>query len=300
MENYPMTDNRMTSDQLRTLLLPHTAALTQATPALFRFIPGREDHFGSGVLLRVGQTPFLLTAAHVADEFRDMHWKGILFGTPDGRPPISIGRVKLICSKPGMEPNRDDDPLDVAVVELSQEVMKELSGFMRFLTPDDLLLDPEQLKDGVYLVNGFPDSRVERDEMDETIDAVNLPYITDLHDSKGHPIPNFDPRDNVALEAHPPHDEDKMSFGIDLESSPGMSGGGIWRLLDEGQPIEKIDWRKAKLVGIVTERSRAEYTGPVPYIRGTKLREVIKLMLAGWRDLAPILAKSIPPRFVND
>ena len=162
----------MTPDELTALLVPHTSEICRTTPALFRYIPGRESHFGSGVLLRVGETPFMLTAAHVADEFRDMKWKGIYFGTPD-LEPLSAGTVKFLCSKPGMGPFRGDDPIDVAVVELSPEVAMKLSAFMRFLSLADLLLDPQIPQHGACLVNGLPDLRVEKDEMDETIIAQN-------------------------------------------------------------------------------------------------------------------------------
>ena len=79
----------MTPDEVVGFLLPHTAEICRTTPALFRYIPGRENHFGSGVLLRVGETPFMLTAAHVADEFRDLKWKGISLGTPRLETPLS-------------------------------------------------------------------------------------------------------------------------------------------------------------------------------------------------------------------
>jgi hypothetical protein len=289
----------MTPDEVIGFLLPHTAEICRTTPALSRYIPGRENHLGSGVLLRVGETPFMLTAAHVADEFRDLKWKGIFFGTPDFEL-LSVGTVKFLCSKPGKDPFRSDDPIDVAVVELSQEVAAKLSEFMRFLSPEDLLLDPQKLEHGTYLVNGFPDSRVEKDEMDETIVAQNLPYFTHLHDREQPPIPDFSPLNNIALDARNPYQDSEFSFGVDHEYSEGMSGGGIWRLYDEGQPIDSLDWKKAKLVGIFTEGTDPKYKGSIGYFRGTKLRCVVKLFLAGWPHLAPVLAKSIPPRFVND
>ena len=241
----------------------------------------------------------MLTAAHVADEFRDLKWKGIFFGTTD-LEPLSVGRVKLLCSKPGADPFRSDDPIDVAVVELSQKVAGKLSEFMRFLSPDDLLLDPQMLEHGTYLVNGFPDSRVEKDEMDETIIATNMPYFTYLHDRGQPPISEFSALDNIAVDARKPYQDGELSFGLDLEFMEGMSGGGIWRLYEEGQPIEAIDWRKAKLVGILTEGTAPDYTGSIGYFRGTKLRCVIRLILGGWPHLAAELLKSIAPRFVND
>jgi hypothetical protein len=44
---------------------------------------GEADHFGSGVLLQVEGTRFLVTAAHVSDEFFCERWRQILFGTPN-------------------------------------------------------------------------------------------------------------------------------------------------------------------------------------------------------------------------
>jgi hypothetical protein len=163
-----------------------------------------------------------------------------------------------LCSERGEDPFRGDDPIDVAVVELSQEVTGKLSEFMRFLSPDDLLLDPQKLEHGAYLVNGFPHSRVEKDEMEETIVAQNLPYFTCLHNCTQPPIPDFSRLYNIALDARKPYQDGEFSFGVDLEYTEGMSGGGIWRLYDEGQPIQVLDWKKAKLVGILTEGTDPE------------------------------------------
>ena len=77
----------------------------------------------------------------------------------------------------------------MAVLELTRDVAEKLSTFMRFLTLDDLQLDPDKLKDGVFLVEGYPDFRAETDEMDETLVAQNMPYITGLYD-----IERFPPR----------------------------------------------------------------------------------------------------------
>ena len=139
----------------------------------------------------------------------------------------------------------------MAVVELSQEVAEKLSEFMRFLSPEDLLLDPQKLEHGTYLVNGFPDSRVEEDEMDETIVAQNLPYFTYLHRRDQPPIPDFSPLNNIALDARNAYQDGEFSFGVDHEYSEGMSGGGIRApTMMKASPSRRIDWKKAKLVGI--------------------------------------------------
>ena len=71
----------MTPDELDRFVVTHTSEISKATPALFIYVPGRERHFGSGVLLQVEDTRFLLTAAHVADDCFH-RYKRIFFGTP--------------------------------------------------------------------------------------------------------------------------------------------------------------------------------------------------------------------------
>jgi len=70
----------MTPDELDRFLVTQTSEISKATPAIFLYVPGRERHFGSGVLLQVKHTRFLLTAAHVADDFFH-RYKKIFFGT---------------------------------------------------------------------------------------------------------------------------------------------------------------------------------------------------------------------------
>ena len=168
----------MTPDELDRFVVTHTSEISKATPALFIYVPGRERHFGSGVLLQVEATRYLLTAAHVADDCFH-RYKRIFFGTPTFDDLLPLAWVRYCWSKIQSDPNRDDDPVDMAVLELTRDVTEKLSTFMRFLTLDDLQLDSDKLKDGVFLVEGYPDFRAETDEMDETIVAQNMPYITD-------------------------------------------------------------------------------------------------------------------------
>ena len=64
----------------------------------------------------------------------------------------------------------------------------------------------------------------------------------------------------------------------------------MWRILDEAQPIELLDWRQAKLVAIVTDRSVPEVMGPVQYLRGTKIKHAIRCVYA---DLWPQLFSDV-------
>jgi hypothetical protein len=283
----------MTPNELDQFLVKHTSQISGTAPALFLAQPDRERHFGSGVLLQVEETRFPITAAHVADDCFE-RYKLPCFGTSNFDELILVNWGRYCRSKKQEDPNREDDPIDVAVLELTQEVADKLSTFMRFLTLDDLELDPDKLNDGLFLVNGFPDFRAEKDEMDQTIVAGNLPYMSGLFDIESFSVPNLSPKDHIALEVSLSSD----AGGLDLDKAQGISGCGMWRLLDEGQPIEALDWRKAKLVPIVTDRSDPDLAAPVQYLRGTKIKHAIRMIYHGWDYLKPIIRAAIPTQFV--
>ena len=289
----------MGPEELNLFALRHTSEISRTTVALFKHVSGEADHYGSGVLLQVEGTRFLVTAAHVSDEFCCERWKQIFFGTPDGENVIPVLTVRHARSKKRADPNREDDPLDLAVFELRLDIADKLSAFMRFATLRELELDPDKLKDGRYLVLGYPEFRAEKDEMDQTIVAQVLPYFTGLYDMERDPAPNISPADHIVLDVNRRDQAGGAGDRLDLDQTHGISGGGMWRILDEDQPIESLDWRQAKLVGIITDRSVPEVMGPVQYLRGTKIKRVINFIYEGWPDLRPAIEAAIPVRFVQ-
>jgi hypothetical protein len=288
----------MGPEELNRFVLPHTSEISRTTVALFKHVSGKGDHYGSGVLLQVEGKRFLVTAAHVSDEFCCERWKQIFFGTPDGDDLIPVLTVSYARSRKRTDPNREDDPLDLAVYELRPDIADKLSAFMRFVTLSELELDPEKLKDGRYLVVGYPEFRAEKDEMDQTIVAQILPYFTGLYDMERDPAPNISSADHLVLDVNRMDEADGAGDRLDLDQTHGISGGGMWRILDEGQSIESLDWRRAKLAAIITDRSVPEVMGPVQYLRGTKIKRVINFIYEGWPELRPAIESAIPVRFV--
>ena len=169
---------------------------------------------------------------------------------------------------------------------------------MRFVTLSELELDPDKLKDGRYLVLGYPEFRAEKDEMDQTIVAQILPYFTGLYDMERDPAPNINPADHLVLDVNRMDEADGAGDRLDLDETHEISGGGMWRILDEDQPIESLDWRQAKLVAIVTDRSVPEVMGPVQYLRGAKIKRAINFIYEGWPELRSAIESAIPVRFV--
>jgi hypothetical protein len=286
-------------EELDQFAVQHTSEISKTTVAMFKHVSGCADLIASGVLLQVEDTRFLVTAAHVTDEFFCEQWKQIFFGSASGDDLIPVFTERYCRSKKQTDPNREDDPLDLAVLELKHDIADKLAKFMRFIKLSDLELDPEKLKDGLYLVNGCPDFRAEIDEMEQTIVADNLPYFTGIYSAQ-HVLPSqISPGDHIVLEVNridAPGDECNR---LDLDKAHGISGGGIWRVLDEGQPIDALDWRRAKLVAIVTDRSVPDIMGPVQYLRGTKIKHAVGFIHAGRPGLRSTVEAAIPSRFVR-
>jgi hypothetical protein len=206
--------------------------------------------------------------------------------------------VRYCRSKKQTDLNREDDPLDLAVLELRPDIADKLAASMRFVTLNDLALDPEKLKDGRYLVVGYPEFRAEKDEMDQTIVAQILAYFTGLYDMERVPAPNISPADHIVLDVNRMDEAAGAGDRLDLDQTHGISGGGMWRILDEDQPIESLDWRRAKLVAIITDRSVPEVMGPVQYLRGTKIKRAVNFIYEGWPALRSAIEAAIPVRFV--
>src|SRR5262249_13249265 len=161
----------------------------------------------------------------------------------------------------------------------------------------DLALDPDKLRDGRYLVVGYPGFRAEKDEMDQIIEAQVPPYFTGLYDMERNPAPNISPADHLMLDVNRLDEPDGAGDKLDMDEPHGISGGGMWRILDEDQPIESLDWRQAKLAAIVTDRSLPQEMGTVQYLRGTKIKRAINLIYEGWPALRPAIESAIPARF---
>jgi hypothetical protein len=113
------------------------------------------------------------------------------------------------------------------------------------------------------------------------------------------PAPNISPTDHLVFDVNRMDQANGAGDKLDLDETGGISGGGVWRILDEDQPIDALDWRRAKLAAIITDRSVPEVMGLVQYLRGTKIKRVINLIHEGWEDLRPAIESAVPVEFVG-
>jgi hypothetical protein len=236
----------------------------------------------TGVLLRVADHFFLLTAVHELDQWFDLAAKALL---PDATVFTSSGEVVYQdAAKRGPETISltfgwceffDPEILDVAILELDAASVSRLGG-KTFLTINDLLLlsTPEP-GEGNFILCGHPFHLSH--EVSPRIPTATAPvgwFETTLHDEIGRPD-----RDPNNLVLHLPPEIKKVAG----ENIKGISGCGIWCVRYERG---RVLFDRAALVGIFHHFSKKG-----EWVRGTTLKYVLDTIVAHYPAAAAEVAK---------
>lgn len=259
----------MDRDYLDEIVAQHTRRLAECTTPLFGHFDYKPEQFGSGVLLRIGDSHFLVTAAHVLDHFAA---GPVYLPVPPGMPEngIPCRCVKAFQSQRHKDGGRENDNVDIAVAQFTDETARKLSSFMRFITLSDVETNPKRLEGGLLAFVGYPEGRCEYDDGYRTFDAQVLPYFGERDYTQR---PGYDPLNTISICISETHTSDGHEYGFPLRELPNISGCGMWLTLGPDEPVESMDWRKMKLVAIVHSR------GVEPnVVIGTTMNVVLKLL----------------------
>jgi len=195
---------------------------------------------GSCTLIRVGETPFLVTAAHVVD------WHAKTPFHVGGGSGIQGLTGEFIHTSLPPSGNRDDDVLDFAVLPLDPE--RHGLGAVKFIESWEMDLNPIDIQLGAYTCVGFPlrDFQVKRSE--QRVEH-HLMSVTGLARPELYDRAQVSPREHLAVGF------DRKRVRIDGEvrtaqKPTGMSGGAACRCI----PFEHLGTTApGKLAGILTE-----------------------------------------------
>ena len=201
------------------------------------------EQIGSGVFVQVGDTHFLLTAAHVTDE---RHTTALL--VPSKTDFVSL--FGLFIETNAKNRSRNEDKLDVAVVRLADELVDRLHDNFLFLQHADCDLAETMTAGDAYTVIGCPARRSARQ---------GNRVVTDLFSLSGEGVTDrrfqqlgLDPGHNVIVQYRMNRAVDfstmlKRQFG----NPEGMSGGGIFAWDKELPKLSAL--KQPKLIAVVTE-----------------------------------------------
>jgi hypothetical protein len=248
--------------------------------------------FGTGMLFRIADKSFLITAGHVAQKAAANKKTLGISGSDDGTF-ISLAGEFMVSSEG--QYGCDEDPFDIAILALPKDSIFRMQK-KTFLLLNDVDFD-EQSATGVYAIFGFPSVWSEScSDAGDTLKTKALEFIAFRSDRDTAALENYQERLHLLLDASPDYlttqdgtnaqflrrDGTEASFPGELG---GISGCGVWRIGDLKVPIN--DWCRSE------PRIAAVQTAVYPkrgLIRATRWAAVSTLIYEAFPELRPSLA----------
>jgi hypothetical protein len=219
---------------------------------------------GSGVLARLGDRFYLVTAAHVLDACTT----GVFI--PQGRHGIIplTGNSIVTGRKPGT--TRLEDQVDIGFIRLSDEETSRF-GSECFLDLEHVTAPPMPNKTTMFVVLGFPARDQEDDFQNSTITTPLTNFMTGHADERAYCLAGVDQRANILLKYVPKNIVTKRSIGSPPDFH-GISGGGVWPVSIFDEP--DID-SPPVFAGIVVERPE-KYASALLVTRSTVIKYFVR------------------------
>jgi hypothetical protein len=275
VKRYPQTSFKAFCARIVKTAAPNIA---RCTVPLFGLQDERMIVNGTGTLFSIGSRYFVLSAAHVLD-FPGIHNVPYYVPSADEGEPVGLKIIQIVSSPLPKRADRDNDPFDIGVAELHADTAVRLTPYWRFarLMELDIATPPLQ---AYYYVLGFPISMTQSDSVARTSNVRALSYVTGLYDGE---------RDSSTSGAellldYPEENQDTAGRLTAVPNPKGISGCGIWRLLNPAKRMGNWVLDDVRLVGI-EHRWRKDRR----YLVGMGIRHAMKLIYGRYEDLHPVM-----------
>jgi hypothetical protein len=205
---------------------------------------------GSGLLLRVGEKSFIVSAGHTFDARRTLDlplW--VTSGVP-GSKLLPLGEVLIRSSETNDPCYRTDEPFDIAVCELTDETASQICGQKRFLRLNDVDSWDRQDPRSWFMVYGYPTKLSPAEEATNSINANAVAFATFIYCDERGTLDRFDKEVGIKLDFDPTEIWDDDGRLAVPPHPDGMSGCGIWRLVEAGVDAKRWKVDDIKLVAI--------------------------------------------------
>lgn len=180
---------------------------------------------GSGVLVRVGPSEFLVTAAHVMDQARHgLHIAG----------PSNVVHISGKYAETTGAANRARDKIDLALFPLSEREVVQLRD-ARFINVLEFevtsVSEPRPPGDEMLLLIGYPVSRQPHPQ-NAVVDPRHFYYIGTEGQASEYSRLEWNVTDTVLMTYEKKHTLNRLAQRVTTPDPYGMSGGGVFRLFD--------------------------------------------------------------------
>ncbi|MCC7526605.1 MAG: hypothetical protein IT250_17405 [Chitinophagaceae bacterium] len=178
---------------------------------------------GSGVLFELANKHFVFTAAHVIAENPDDTYAII------GHNAAYLGGMLHSVTLP-MSRNRNDDKIDLAIIELDPIVAERLTAEYKFQTVNDILLNHTANESTQYLSIGYPVTKTKKIWGSNIIRTIPFIYNSKAQLNFKYQNFGFDTKTHIAIGFNREVISDSNSNIHLAPDLKGISGSGIWYL----------------------------------------------------------------------
>jgi hypothetical protein len=238
---------------------------------------------GTGTLLDFGKERFLVTAAHVYDEYTQRHMTLYIPAGANGvLVELSGQAFSTSIPKSG---KRTDDRLDLAFICLNSLLADEVAK-ARYFLPFSLIDSNDRLTPAShYLFTGFPANRERTKYGQKKVASKRFGYTGQTVTPKRMHDLGIDQNTHIAVEFNRMETIDENNQPAPFPVPYGMSGGAVWT--GDGDPSLWFSKAPARLVGIGIE---------VPESQNVLVAVRIHVVLAAISKAYPSLSDFVPLR----
>ena len=195
---------------------------------------------GTGVIIELDKTPFMLTAAHVSTDYTEDHPLFVRIG-PDDYISLSGEYRESDLSV--------NDQIDFAFVKLEGYVANRIARSKRFLDATNIGAGLKSLVGTYFVASGFPGQKTT--VKDGNLEAIGVFHLTQEVDSKIYNKYGFSQDTHLIVE-YADKGTDLISGDVVSIGRPhGISGGGLWYIWPQNYMGTVL--MRYHLVGILSE-----------------------------------------------
>lgn len=249
-----------------------------STVPLYREYGATIDFEGSGTLLHIGGSHFMITAAHCADRTDDEDGHGLRIAGADF--PVVINRPVLVTPKLS---DMKDHPDDVCIVKLLDHEVSKLSERCAFIEEHQIEGLAPRSPSPLFKFIGYPaaDNRAEEMLQKVTANAFGIPAF--LHTAFVDDRITARPEWYIALRYDEQDHNDAAISGIPPPAMlAGFSGGAIWR--------DNLHYLPPTFSGMIIEHDQKQKA-----VLGVSGEGILSLLKLWWGRLHELPPSDFPP-----
>ena len=241
------------------------SSIEAATVPIYFFQNDKIGQNRTGVLFKIADTHFILTAAHQLQAILENNIPLCADFSRTHNVPIPLVEAKFHFTE-------EDKGRDVAAIELPQSVVDDFLPVRRFLTMADVDIKTNSTS-GIYAAFGFPNAWFQTGEVTR---SNPLSFLGAIYEDERNPSAFYDARVHLVVGFH------RRSWSVFAQTEKllpkleGMSGCGMWRIIDYSKG--NMDNWTPKKVRLVALQHRSLMFNQNRYIQGTWMHYVLGLI----------------------